>query len=110
MSKVKPDQDTVVIYHADCKDGFGAAYAAWKKFGDTASYVPRRNQLPPPAGLVDKEVFVVDYSYDRATLEELLVKNKSVVVIDHHRSAEDDVKAFPQNVFDLEHSGAVLTW
>ena len=29
----------VVIYHDQCRDGFGAAYAAWKKFGDDASYI-----------------------------------------------------------------------
>ena len=26
-----------VIYHADCPDGFGAAYAAWKCFGAEAT-------------------------------------------------------------------------
>lgn len=29
-----------VLYHADCLDGFGAAYAAWRHFGDTA-YIAR---------------------------------------------------------------------
>ena len=24
----------LVIYHANCADGFGAAFAAWLKFGD----------------------------------------------------------------------------
>lgn len=102
--------DIVVIYHADCKDGFGAAFAAWKKFGDSASYIPRRTQLAPPEGLEGKELYIVDYSYDKATLEALAEKNRRVVVIDHHRSAEADVTAFPDNVFDLEHSGAVLAW
>lgn len=110
MNNAEQLKDTVVIYHADCKDGFGAAYAAWKEFGDTASYIPRRTQLPPPEGLVGKEVYIVDLSYDQATLQDLLAKNQSLVVIDHHRSAEADVKAFPQNVFDLEHSGAILAW
>ncbi len=30
----------LVIYHANCADGFGAAFAAWLKFGDEAEYVP----------------------------------------------------------------------
>ena len=29
----------LVIYHASCADGFGAAFAAWLKFGDDAEYV-----------------------------------------------------------------------
>ena len=33
-------KDIVVIYHAHCQDGFGSAYAAYQKFGDTATYIP----------------------------------------------------------------------
>lgn len=32
----------LVIYYANCADGFGAAFAAWTKLGDDAEYVPRR--------------------------------------------------------------------
>ncbi len=103
-------KDIVVIYHAQCRDGFGAAYAAWKKFGDSASYVPCKTQDPVPEGIEGKELYILDYSYKMDQLEDLVRKNKSVVVIDHHKTAEDTVKAFPGNVFDLEHSGAVLAW
>ena len=34
-------KDIVVIYHDQCRDGLGAAYAAWKKFGDEAGLLPR---------------------------------------------------------------------
>ena len=37
-----------VLYHADCPDGFGGAYAAWKKFGDTAEYIPVKYGRTPP--------------------------------------------------------------
>lgn len=106
----EPLKEAVIIYHADCPDGFGAAYAAWKKFGDTASYVPRPMPAPVPEGLVAKDLYIIDYSYDKATLEHLLTTNKSVVVIDHHQSAETAVTAFPQNIFDKSHSAAVLAW
>lgn len=33
-----PDCPVTVLYHADCPDGFGSAYAAWLRFGDSASY------------------------------------------------------------------------
>lgn len=103
-------KDIVVIYHADCPDGFGAAYAAWKKFGDEASYIPCPMPAPVPVEIMNKELYIVDYSYDKATLEHLIETNKSVVVIDHHQSSEAAVTAFPQNIFDKSHSGAVLTW
>jgi oligoribonuclease NrnB/cAMP/cGMP phosphodiesterase (DHH superfamily) len=100
----------VVIYHDQCRDGFGAAYAAWKKFGDDASYIPRKTQDPIPEGLEHKEIYIVDYSYNKEQLDELVSKNKSVVVIDHHATSEDAVRSFKHNVFDMDHSGAVLAW
>ncbi len=103
-------KDVVVIYHAECADGFGSAYAAWKKFGETASYVPLKTQVELPTGLTDKELHIVDYSFDKQILEELVSKNKSVVVIDHHYTAKEAVTSFPENIFDLDHSGAVLSW
>mgnify|MGYP001560461989 CR=1 FL=1 len=103
-------QNTVIIFHADCRDGCGAAWAAWKKFGERAAYIPRKTQLPPPEGLARKEIYILDYSYAKDTLAELAERNRSVIVIDHHETAREAVTAFPQNVFDLAHSGAVLTW
>lgn len=104
-------KDIVIIYHADCRDGFGAAYAAWKKFGDTASYIPLKAHInEPPEGLSNKEVYIVDFSFTKDVLQKLLDTNKSVLVIDHHASTKDDVLAFPDNIFDNNHSGAVLAW
>lgn len=103
-------KDTVVIYHDQCRDGFGSAYAAWKKFGDTASYIPRKTQDAVPDGLTDKELYILDYSYKKAELENLIAANRSVMVIDHHDSAREDVTAFSENIFDNDHSGAVLSW
>ena len=103
-------KDTVVIYHAQCTDGFGAAYAAWKKLGDQATYLPLKTQVELPNGLEGKRVYVVDYNLDKETQESLEATGTQVTVIDHHLSAQVDVIAFPQNVFDLNHSGAVLTW
>lgn len=103
-------KDIVIIYHDQCRDGFGSAYAAWKKFGDDASYVPLKNQVELPAGLIDKELYILDYSFKKDVLEELRHTNKKVVVIDHHQSAAEAVTAFPENIFDQDHSGAVLSW
>lgn len=100
----------VVIYHDQCRDGFGAAYAAWKKFGDSASYIPRKTQDGVPEGLEHKEIYIVDYSYKKPDLDALVERNKSVVVIDHHATAQEAVESFKQNVFDMDHSGAVLAW
>jgi len=104
-------KEIVVIYHADCRDGFSSAYAAWKKFGDAASYIPRKaGDDVPPKGLTDKEVYILDYSFSKETLQTLLDTNKKVLVIDHHKTSKEAVESFPENIFDNNHSGAVLSW
>ena len=30
----------VCIYHSPCQDGFGAAWAVWRRYGDAVRYVP----------------------------------------------------------------------
>jgi len=103
-------KDIVVIYHAHCRDGFGAAYAAWKKFGNKANYLPMRNQSDFTLDLKDKEIYVLDYSFNQEIDDKLRATNKSVVVIDHHQTAEPVVSPYPENIFDQSHSGAVLAW
>ena len=107
---MKIPKDIVVIYHANCPDGFGAAYAAWKKFGDTATYIPVKDHDEAPIGLRDKEIYIVDFSFKKPVLAELEANNHKVVVIDHHQSAAPDVAGRDDWVFDLDHSGAVLAW
>jgi oligoribonuclease NrnB/cAMP/cGMP phosphodiesterase (DHH superfamily) len=104
-------KEVVVIYHgSNCRDGFGSAFAAWKKFGDSASYLPMDTRNIVPDGLINKEIYILDYSFNKETLQNLLGTNKSVLVIDHHLSAEADVTSFPNNIFDNNHSAAVLSW
>ena len=103
-----------VLYHARCIDGFGAAYAAWKWFGDDDTvYIPVRYQEDPPEMVKGTNVFIVDFSYKREVLEKLAKRHEITMVIDHHKSAEEEL-AEPidgvQTVFDMEKSGAVLAW
>lgn len=113
MSETQPIEklkEVVVIYHANCRDGFGSAYAAWTIFGDKASYIPRKTQEAIPEGLINKEIYILDYSYNKETLTKLKEINKKVVVIDHHETAKEAVESFDENIFSNDHSGAVLTW
>lgn len=103
-------KNIVIIYHGDCRDGFGAAYAAWKKFGNNASYIPIRNYDTAPAGLQNKEVYIIDFCFNKEITSELVTNNKSVVIIDHHQTMKDVVESYEQNIFDNNHSGAVLAW
>lgn len=100
---------TYVLYHADCDDGFGAAWAAWKRLGDDAVYLPVKYGDAFPDMEIGSKVFIVDFSYPRDALESL-AKLCKVVVLDHHKTAQEDLADLPFAEFDMERSGAGMTW
>lgn len=110
MAKVNKLKPIVVLYHAECKDGFTAAWAAWKKFGYKADYIPIKLGNPPPSEVKNRVVYTLDFTYPDIYLEKFIKDNKKVVVIDHHVSNKDFIKKFPEHVFDISHSGAVLAF
>jgi oligoribonuclease NrnB/cAMP/cGMP phosphodiesterase (DHH superfamily) len=103
-------KNIVILYHAKCADGFGSAYAAWKKFGDIAEYIAVRDRKVPPAELAEKDVYILDFSYPSEVFAEIEHGAKSLTVIDHHKGVEKEVRALKNHVFDTGHSGAVLSW
>jgi hypothetical protein len=103
-------KDIVVLYHRNCPDGFGGAYAAWKKFGDAASYLPISHGETPPQGLEGKEIFCLDYSFKKEILLELEKKAKRLVVLDHHIGAKEAVESVREHVFNNDQSGAGISW
>jgi len=121
------------IYHGNCADGFGAAYAVWKKFGDEVDFHAGVHQDPPP-DVTGRDVILVDFSYKLDVLEEMAKTARTITILDHHKSAAEDLMHFaiPDNMdasfdvfadmsefggclpiralFDMERSGAVLAW
>ena len=104
-----PFPPDLVLYHADCLDGFGAAWAIWKKF-PSVTFTPVKHGLPPPPGLSGKTIVIVDFSYPRQTLEAMAKDAASVLVLDHHVTAEKALAGLPYAYFDQKKSGAVLAW
>ena len=99
----------VVLYHAECMDGFGAAWALWKRFSQ-ARYVPVKHGFPPPSGLANQHVVMVDFSYHRDTILELAEYAASLHILDHHVTAQAALADLPCAYFDMTRSGAVLAW
>ena len=86
----------LVIYHANCADGFGAAFAAWLKLGDEAEYVPM--QYGEQANKFDldvshRDVYVLDFSFPKLTMDRLFATAKFVVWLDHHASSRPIAEA-----------------
>lgn len=101
----KPD---ICIYHGDCLDGFGAAWAIHLKWPD-CDFRPGWYGKPLPTDGIDgKHVLFVDFSAPELQLLEIGHRAASVVVLDHHKTAEADLARFAQNKRDIENCAAHL--
>lgn len=103
-------KDIIVLYHSECTDGFTAAWVAYTIFGRKAQYIPVEHQVSLPEGLVNKEIYTLDFTYPREVMVELKAKNKKITSIDHHALMKDVVLETEGGVFDNDHSGAMLAW
>lgn len=102
----------LVLHHADA-DGFGAAYAfnTTLKPTDEVTYTPvQYGQEPPDVSGYDF-LYILDFSYKRSVMEELYAKmDGRMYCIDHHKTAQAELEGLPYCLFDMEKSGAGLTW
>ncbi len=134
----KPD---ICVYHGGCDDGFGAAWVVRKKWGDTVRFVPGAyGGFEWPAEIADKHILFVDFSLKRDQMIQLANGGNtgavpgSIAVLDHHKTAEAELRdwsvfglklvetptflglnmqetGFPiVALFDMERSGARLAW
>ena len=101
---------TVILYHKGCSDGFGAAWAAWKKLGDKATYIAVKYDEEPPKNLVGKRVYILDFCYPAETIKHLSKITRSLVIIDHHFSRKKIIKSVPNYIYSEKNSGAILAW
>jgi len=112
----------IVFYHANCTDGFGAAYAAWTKLGDDADYVPMHYNNPITHSVSGRDVYVLDFSFPKAETERLIEESSRFVWLDHHKTAfemwctDGERERCEQSngkdyvLLDNNKSGALLAW
>ena len=115
---------SLVVYHqkregVDCPDGIAAAWVADR-------YLRRQGEFfrvmgcsygeeAPDVSDYDR-VFVLDFSFPRSIVDSWVAQSKQVVIIDHHKTAQEmlgDISRFSERFefnFNLEESGATLTW
>ena len=102
------------IFHGNCPDGFGAAWAVHHALGDDVEFYKGIHQQPPP-DVTGLDVYLVDFAYKRAVLEAMLKQAASITILDHHISAQQDLAELLSSgkvggVFDMNKSGAILAW
>lgn len=113
----------LVIYHGNCVDGFSAAWCFWDLYKHDMEYYPGVYQQNPP-DVAGRVVYMVDFSYKSSVIEKMLDQARCIVVIDHHISAVEDLRALERRLentdsdkwsrfdtfFNIEKSGATLAW
>lgn len=101
---------TLVLYHGNCPDGFGSAWAASLTLGekDVEYQAVQYGEAPPD--VAGRRVFVLDFSYPRSMLLEMKAAAESLLVLDHHKTAQADLAGLDFCEFDMERSGATMTW
>lgn len=127
MNNAKP----LCIYHGNCADGFTAAWAVWRRFGDAWDYAPANYGDTPP-DVSGRDVTLVDFSYKRPVLLEMAQQSRTLHILDHHKTAAADLAGFvvpteydPDSLlklaahvydlpiaalFDMNRSGAGIAW
>jgi len=97
-----------------CDDGFAAAWAVNHWNPGVYDFHPGVYQQPPP-DVTDRDVLLVDFSYKRPVLEEMVAKARSVTILDHHATAQDDLGPLLESgaikgEFDMDRCGSRMTW
>lgn len=120
---------TYVLYHANCWDGFCAAWIARGVLKGDVEFIPVQYGQDLPAMDEGSWAFIADFSYPRGVMWHLLSRMQKVTVLDHHKTAEKELwgltdefiqrpelianlpgSEVPEICFDMEKSGGRLTW
>lgn len=116
---------TICIYHKNCADGFAAAWVVRKALGADIEFHAASYGEPAPE-VTGKYVVVVDFSYPLQILMTMSLVAESVLVLDHHKSAQEQLYTVPaagshylevpqeigrlHALFDMNRSGAGIAW
>ena len=100
----------IIFYHGSCPDGFGGAYAAWKKFGDAAEYVPLTRGGEDLPDVTGREVYFIDFILTQPEMDAIAAQAARLVALDHHAGVREVTESMPEHVFDNERSGATIAW
>lgn len=108
-----------ILYHGGCFDGTAAAWVA-----SSALRSPNTEQVLVPCTygtptftenfpvnkLEGADVYLLDFSFKREAMLEIHTLAKSFIVLDHHKTAQAECEGLPFCIFDMNRSGAGITW
>ncbi len=99
-----------IVYHKNCADGFSGAWTAWKKLKNKAEYIPCDDRNKNLDIKNKDKVYLIDFIFYKPVLKKLIKDNKQVIVIDHHKTAQERAQLANTTIYNKEKSGSVLAW
>jgi len=84
----------LVLYHANCCDGFCAAWVVSRFstfFQDNVPEFVAVNYGEDPPDVTGRYVAVLDFSYPREVVKDMIRKSSWFVLLDHHKSAHKEL-------------------
>src|SRR5688500_6169509 len=84
-----------IAHGSSCIDGLAAAWVVHRALGDDVEFVYASYGQDPP-DVAGRDVVIVDFSYKRPVLEAMAARARSVLVLDHHKSAAEDLAGLPE--------------
>lgn len=100
----------VIVYHHNCHDGLTALWVCLQVWPDAVPYEGRYTDPPDLERLRGHDVVVVDFSWKRPAMMRVAEVAKSLMVLDHHQTAQAELEGLDFAMFDPERSGAGLAW
>lgn len=104
--------EPIIIYHGKCYDGFTAAWIAQQYLHKTGAapelHGARYGERPPDVR--GREVYVLDFSYPRDVMVRMNEQAHTMLVFDHHKTAQEACEGLSFCQFDMERSGCRMTW
>lgn len=100
---------TLVLYHANCNDGFTAAWVAHRYYLSEADYLACNYGDTPDVSGYDF-ILMLDICLPVAMLDQWVADGKRLLVIDHHKTAKEMLEGKDYAIFSMGESGASLAW
>jgi oligoribonuclease NrnB/cAMP/cGMP phosphodiesterase (DHH superfamily) len=100
----------IIIYHANCCDGFCGAWLLSKLYPD-AEFMPFQHGTPAPLDqLKSQDVILVDFCFPHDEMIGVMSLAQTLRVFDHHKSVPEELRQQAQFIYDESESGCSLVW
>ena len=96
------------IFHKNCLDGRASA-AVVKRFDPSCVCVPQQYGSKRPS-VLGRKVYIVDFGFNLDEMKAIEREASEVIWIDHHITHQQTQKELGWGHFDINESGASLTW